>query len=139
MKIKEVIPLYLKHMKSLGRSYYTIRKAKYALRDFVRFLEGEGVFHMEKLTPELMEEYQEELAFHITAKGVLLSLRTQQDRLSCAKCFTRFLKDKDYLVSDPGERIKLPKQPKRLPKTILSTKDIKKLMGAPDMRTNSGY
>ncbi|MDY7037214.1 MAG: tyrosine-type recombinase/integrase [Thermodesulfobacteriota bacterium] len=139
MKIKDIIPLYLNYLKSLGRSYYTIRKVKYGLKGFTRFMEGEDTYHIEALTREIMEEYQEELAFTITAKGALLSLRTQQDRLSCAKCFTRFLKDRDYLVSDPGEKIKLPKQPKRLPKVILNRKEVKQILNAPDTRTNQGY
>ena len=44
MKIKDLIPLYLKHLKTLGRSYYTVRGARYGLRDFVRFLDGEGIY-----------------------------------------------------------------------------------------------
>ena len=139
MLINEIIPVYLKSLQSLGRSYYTIRKVKYGLRHFTRFLEGEGLYHIEDLTREIMEEYQEELAFSITAKGALLSIRTQQDRLTCAMGFTRFLKDRDYLVSDPGDRIKLPKQPKRLPKVILNDVEVKQILSAPDTRTNRGY
>ncbi|MDY6973786.1 MAG: tyrosine-type recombinase/integrase [Thermodesulfobacteriota bacterium] len=56
-----------------------------------------------------------------------------------ARGFTRFLKEKDYLLHDPGERIKLPKTPKRLPKIILSTQEVKRLINAPDMQTNMGY
>ena len=137
--MKDAIQLYLKHLKILGRSYYTIRKAKYGLRDFTRFLEQEGVDRIENLTRDIMEEYQQDLAFRLTAKGSLLSLRTQQDRLSCAKGFTRFLKDRDFLVSDPGDMIRLPKQPRRLPKVILNPKEVKQMLHAPDTRTNPGY
>ncbi len=137
--MKKIIRQYLKHLKVLGRSYYTIRKAKYSLRDFTRFLEQEDIYHIENLTRDVMEEYQQDLAFRITAKGGILSLRTQQDRLSCVKGFTRFLKDRDYLVSDPGERIILPKQPRRLPKVILNPKEVKQMLHAPDIRTNQGY
>ncbi|CAB1057698.1 hypothetical protein D1BOALGB6SA_2451, partial [Olavius sp. associated proteobacterium Delta 1] len=42
MKIKELIPVYLKNLKVLGRSYHTVRGAKYVLRRFVRFLETEN-------------------------------------------------------------------------------------------------
>lgn len=137
--MKDIIQQYLKYLKILGRSYYTIRKTKYSLKDFSRFLEAEGINHIENLTRDVMEEYQQELAFRVTAKGNLLSLRTQQDRLSCAKGFTRFLKDRDYLVSDPGSRIRLPKMPKRLPKVILNHKEVKQILHAPDTRTNAGY
>lgn len=137
--MKDAIQLYLKHLKILGRSYYTIRKARYSLRGFTRFLKQEGVDRIENLTRDIMEEYQQDLAFRLTAKGSLLNLRTQQDRLSCAKGFTRFLKDRDFLVSDPGDMIRLPKQPRRLPKVILNPKEVKQMLHAPDTRTNPGY
>ena len=139
MNTSKLIPSYLKHLQSLGRSPYTIRKIKFGLRAFIRFLEGEKIYRIDELTSDVMEEYQQETAFRLTAKGTLLSLRTQGDLLCAAKGFTRYLKDKDYLISDPGDSIKLPKQPKRLPKAILGTKEIKKLIAAPDTRTNRGY
>ena len=139
MRIKEITPIYLRHLKTLGRSYYTIRVSKYNLMAFLRFLETEQAFHIEDITGDLLEEYQQDLAFRLTAKGTLLSLRSQSKHLEVVRGFTRFLKEKDYLVYDPGERIKLPKQPKKLPKAILSAGEIKNLMAAPDMRTNRGY
>jgi len=139
MTIRELIPIYLKHLKTLGRSYYTIRGAKYGLADLAGFLEEEKAPCLEDLTSDILYEYQQELAFRLTAKGRLLSLRTQGQSLGVVKAFTRFLKQKDYLVHDPGEAIQLPKKPKRLPKVILSHNEIRKLMDAPNMRTNKGY
>jgi integrase/recombinase XerD len=139
MKIRELIPIYLKHLKTLGRSYYTIRGAKYGLRDLAQFLEEEKAPCLEDLNSDVLYEYQQDLAFRLTAKGRLLSLRTQAQSLGVVKAFTRFLKEQDYLVRDPGTAIRLPKKPKRLPKVILNTNEIQKLMDAPNTRTNRGY
>lgn len=139
MKIEEAILVYLKHLMILGRSPYTIKGARYSLADFSRFLQGEDIHLLEKLTADLLEEYQQELAFRLTAKGNLLASRTQAQLLSVVKTFTRFLKEKDYLVHDPGERVKLPKKPKRLPKAILTPTEVKRIHKAPDIRTNRGY
>ncbi len=139
MKIKELIPLYLKHLKVLGRSPRTIIGAKYDLSIFVRFLDEMQVYTLESLGADVLEAYQEDLAFRLTAKGSLLTLRSQAQRLSVVRGFTRYLKQEDYLIHDPGQRIKLPKTPRRLPKVVLSAAEIKKLLNAPDMRTNRGY
>ena len=139
MKIRKLIPVYLKQLKVLGRSYYTIRGAKYVLHRFTRFLEAESADHIEDLNADILAEYQQELYFSLTAKGKPLTLRTQAQMLGVIKGFTRFLKDKDYLIHDPGESIRLPKKPKRLPKVILSPNEVKQLLDAPDMRTNRGY
>ena len=139
MKIKEIIPIYLKHLKTLGRSYYTIRGARYGLGDLQRFLDGEGLSHIDDLTSDVLEEYQQDLAFRFTSKSKPLTIRSQSQLLCVVKGFTRFLKDKDYLLHDPGEGIRLPKKPKKLPKTILSTSEVKKLLDSQDMHTDNGY
>jgi integrase/recombinase XerD len=139
MNIKEIIPVYITHLHALGRSPFTIKKTRSGLKDLICFLEQEGITQVQDLTREGLEEYQQDLAFRLTAKGTLLNLRTQETRLCTAKGFTRFLKEKDYLVSDPGKHIQLPKQPKRLPQVNLSQSEVKKLMQAPNMQTRLGY
>jgi len=139
MKIKDVIPEYLKYMHAIGRSPLTVRNARFILKSVARYLEQQGVFYIEELNREVIEEYQEELAFSLTAKGKPLSVRTQVKRLNTLTCFTRFLKEKDYLVNNPGACIKLPREGKRLPRSILDRSEIKTLLNAPDLRTNAGY
>ena len=139
MQVKVAIPIYLNHLKLLGSSYYTIRAAKYGLRRFARFLEEEQVVDIEALNQDIIAEYQQELYFCLTAKGKPLTLRSQSQLLSTVKGFTRFLKAQDYLVNDPAEAIRLPKKPKRLPRVILSSSEVKKLLDACDMRSNGGY
>lgn len=139
MKIKDIAAEYLNYLKALGRSYYTVKGAKYDLARFVRFLETEKTQCIEDLTAEVLSDYQQELVFSLTAKGKPLSVRTQTQRISVIKGFTRYLKEKDYLVSDPGKAIKLPKKPKRLPKLILARHEVKTLLQAPDVQTNQGY
>jgi len=139
MRIRELIPDYLKYMKALGRSDYTIKVAKYEIRALADFMEKEKLYNVEDMTGEVLRDYQEELAFRLTAKGRLLSLGTQSKMLSMIRGFTKYLKQKDYLINDPGECITLPKKAKRLPKGILNQTEIKKLIDAPDMQTNRGY
>lgn len=139
MLINKVIPHYLRHLKILGRATLTQRNAKYGLQDFNRFLAEEKVHHIEELTAEVMAEYQQELAFRLTGKGTPLTLRSQGQLLAVAKNFTRFLKEQDYLLADPGEKIQLPKKPRRLPRVILSAAEMKQLLNGPDIRTDRGY
>ena len=106
MKVKDIIPLYLNHLKAMGRSERTVTGARYDLHRFERFLEEEGILDLEDLTSDAMYDYQQSLAFSLTAKGTLMTLRTQAQLLGAAKGFTRFLKKMDYLIYDPGEKIK---------------------------------
>jgi integrase/recombinase XerD len=139
MKIARLIPVYVDHLRSCGRSAHTIKGIRSSLKHLIGFLESENITDLEDLTSQVVEEYQSELCFCLTAKGTPLSRSTQIQRLCNIKGFTAFLKAKDYLFGDPGEAIEPPKQPRRLPKAILSAKEVSKLLAAPDMRTNSGY
>ncbi len=139
MKIVELIADYLKYLLTLGRSYYTITDAKFVLRSFNRFLEEEGVVYVTDLTRCVLKEYQQELAFSLTAKGTPLAIRTQLKRLGTVKGFTRYLKESDFFVSDPGENLKLPKEPRALPRVIMDRDDVQKMLLAPDIHTNRGY
>lgn len=131
--------MYLKHLRILGRSRYTIKGARYELKKLATFMEQESIPTLDNLTIDILCEYQQELAFKISVKGKLLSLRTQAQSLGTIKAFTRFLKEKEYVIADPGKAIQLPKKPNRLPKVILNTSEVKKLMEATSIRTNKGY
>jgi len=139
MNAQEAIPLYLQHLTAAGRARHTLKGTRHALKKFARFLEGEKAAEVTGLTRDLLEDYQEELAFALTAKGKPLSPRTQGLLLSAVKGFTRYLKEKDYLIRDPGDGLKLPRKPRTLPKVILSPPEVKKLLNAPDTHTSQGY
>jgi integrase/recombinase XerD len=139
MEIKALASDYLKHLQSIGRAFYTRKNCKSCLRDFARFLENEQVHAVEDLTQEVLEEYQQDLAFRISNRGSLLNQRSQEKLLLTALSFARYLKEKDYLVSDPGEHIKRPRQARRLPKIILSPAEVRKLLKTPDTQTPLGY
>jgi integrase/recombinase XerD len=139
MRVKAAVPDYLNQLKMLGRSYHTVKNARYTLRHFADFLEAENVDRIEDLSADILGEYQQELYFCLTAKARPLTLRTQALRLSIVKGFTRFLKDRNYLIHDPGQSLQLPKKPKRLPRVILSSAEVKKLLQAPDTHSDGGY
>ena len=139
MDVTRLIPEYLKHMQARGFSAHSVLNAKGVLRNFAAFLHQDRITGIEQLTLNVLEEYQQEIAFSFTAKGRSLAIRTQEKRLSTIKGFTRFLKEHDYLVQDPGSLLKLPKKTKTLPRSILGEPDVRKLIAAPDSRTNQGY
>lgn len=139
MEIKNLIQRYLQHLRVQGRARTTIRGAKYGLMDFSRFLDEVNVHVLADLNKDVLREYQQELAFRLTAKGTPLSLRSQGQLLGVVKGFCRYLRDKEYLLTDPADGITLPKKSRRLPRAILDPTEVKKLLAAPDMQTNRGY
>jgi integrase/recombinase XerD len=138
MKINDAIKLYQKHLRSLGRSVYTLKGARYGLKSLAAFLEEENVAHIEDLNRDGLQAYQEELSYRLTAMGAPLSRATREKLINVARCFTRFLKQKDYLLADPGDALTPPKSGRRLPRSILSLAEIRQLLSAPDLTCNQG-
>ncbi|MDA8138948.1 MAG: tyrosine-type recombinase/integrase [Desulfobacteraceae bacterium] len=139
MKTAQLIPAYIEYLRGCGRSPFTIKGIRSSLKNFIRFLESENLTDLEELTSQALEEYRADLAFSLTAKGTPLGRQTQIQILCNVKGFTAFLKARDYLLQDPAEGLTVPKQPQRLPKAILTAKEVEKLLNAPDMRTSRGY
>ena len=135
----DLIADYLTYLHALSRSYYTIRDATFVLRQFNRFLKEMGVVHITDLTRDIVEEYRQDLAFSLTAKGRPLAIRTQVKRLGTVKGFTRYLKETDYFVRDPCDTLKFPKEPRALPRVIMDKDDVQIMLSAPDIHTNRGY
>ncbi len=139
MKIKDAVTLYLQELAVLNRAPGTITSVKSALNHLKCFLQDQNIDTIEHLTDDILADFQHELYFKLTAKGISLAVGTQIRLLCAARGFTRFLHHKDYLAADPGKAIVLPKMVKRLPKAILSTKEIKALLAACNMQTRTGY
>ncbi len=139
MEIKSLIPKYLEELKILNRSPLTIRNIRNALKQMILFLESEGVADLDQLGHSSLDLYQEELTYRLTAKGKQLSVRTREKYLCSVRGFATYLYENDYLATDLSKSIKLPKQPKPLPKVILDSSEIKKILAASNMQSNDGY
>ena len=139
MRIDQLIPGYLEELQLLNRAPLTIRNIRRGLGQLLLFLEMEGVHHLEQLNGDVLQQYQEELAYRLTAKGKQLSARTREKYLCALRGFLVYLYERDFLAVDHSKSVKLPKQPQRLPKIILDHNEIKKILAAPDMHTNEGY
>ncbi len=139
MKIVSLIPKYLHHLKMVGCAKTTIKGNKYALKAFVRFLDEMYINELTELCRDVLLEYQQELAYRLTSKGTPLTLRSQAYALGVVKGFCRYLNDEEYLLTDPAAKITLPKKPRLLPKIIMDSEEVSKLLSTPDMRSNKGY
>lgn len=139
MRINDAVRLYHRHLEALGRSPHTRKRHRHALGRFAAFLAAERIAEIGEITADVLAEYRQELAFHITARGGLLARNSRVKLLSVVKGFTRFLWESDRLIRDPGAKLELPKETKPLPRVILSPAEIKKLLRAPDTRTNRGF
>ena len=119
-----------------GRS---IESSIWRLGKFFAFLESLDITHIDQITKEAVIAYQVELYERINSKGLPNTVSYQNGMLSSVKQFTRFLKERDYIVSDPARDIRYAKQPKQLPRSVLTRSEARRIIHAPDTKTTVGY
>jgi integrase/recombinase XerD len=139
MLLSDAVRQYLNALLAGGRSAYTVRGAKSALKTLMAFLSSAGVENIEHLTHDVLLRYREALSWHVTGKGTPLTARSQSELLGHLRAFCRWMVAQDWLVSDPSKRIPNPRKPQQLPKAILDEEEVERILAQPDMQTARGY
>jgi integrase/recombinase XerD len=85
-----------------------------------------------------LSAYQGDLYAFRRANGRPYAAAYQAVRLVVLKHLFRFLCRRSYLLHDPAADIELPRLEKRLPRTILTSGEVRKILEAPDGKTARG-
>lgn len=139
MPLADALRRYLNQLLAQGRSRHTLRGARSALKQLMAFLDSIGIAAIAHLDHEALMRYREELAWRLTAKGTPLSVRSQLELLMHIAGFCRYLAAQGWLLADPSKNIPRPKKPRRLPRSIMETKEVERMLAAPDTTTLRGY
>lgn len=130
---------YREHLTVLGYAKSTINGHIFSLNRFFKYLMDQNVDKIAAVTKEMIRDYQTHLFEEINFKGDPNSVCTQNNKLKVVKAFFRFLAEYDYLAGDPAKDITYAREPQRLPRSILTPSEAKKLLHAPDTKTVLGY
>ncbi|MDA8160020.1 MAG: tyrosine-type recombinase/integrase [Desulfobacteraceae bacterium] len=142
MKESNLSPLaaeYLQALQVRNLSARTINGRRFLLEKFFLFLAERGVTHTDGITKGVIADYQTELYHAVNHRGRPNCVGYQNGRMAAVKGFTRFLKERDYLVADPAQGIPYAKRPQRLPRGILTPAEARKVINAPDTKCAVGY
>jgi site-specific recombinase XerC len=102
MQITDAVRHYLNAQQTKGKSRLTTINAKSSLKRLCAVLDGIGVTTVGALNHDALMAYREELAWHVTAKGSLLSERSQSECLGHLRAFCRFLVCEGWLLANPS-------------------------------------
>ncbi len=137
--ITKYIDEYLKHMTIRNLSKNTVIERKWRLEKFKEFLDKKEISNIDDINKEIIISYQVHLFETINNKGKQNSAGHQNNMLSTVIQLLKFLKERDFIVSNPACDIQYAKVPKKLPKGILTPTEAKKIIHAPDIETAIGY
>lgn len=130
---------YREHLLVSNYAPGTIKSHLFYLKRFFAYLRENAITEITAVTKETIRDYQTHLYEEINFKGQPNSVLSQNNAFNVVKSFFRFLCENDYLVGDPAREISYAQIPKRLPRSILTQAEMRKLLHAPDTKTALGY
>lgn len=116
---------------------YVISRAK-CLDGFAAWAEDRGLSKPGEVTKPVLERYQRHLFYYRKKNGQPLTTATQYYRLMSLKMFFRWLARQNLILSNPASDLDMPRVERRLPKAILTAKEIERVMARPDVATPLG-
>ncbi len=131
--MKQHIKAFELSLKAMNQASGTIKIKMLKLNRFIDYLQQNDIDRIDDITAETIESYRVEI--HKSLNGVAY----QNSILSVIRQFTRYLYRQNHIVSDPGKDIEYAKIPQTLPQSVLTPKEAKKIIHAPDVKTITGY
>lgn len=139
MDLPELIDSYAKHLAALNRAPKTIRQYVQWVERFFSFAAAIGVKTPADVTSAHLLAYQKHLADLVNRKGRISSVKVQNHHMIGIVLFLRYLCAEGILAHNPAQHVQYAKVPEQLPRDILSTAEIKKMLRAADVHTVMGY
>ncbi len=135
-KTEKVLRLFEDHV-TISHAEKTAKGMLSHARLFLAWLEERGTSLADVRTAEV-EAYQAQVCALRQKDGTPYSIPEQTYRLAHVKALFRFLYRRGYVLTDPSAGVEYPRPEKRLPRTILTREEARKLVEAPDTSSAEG-
>jgi integrase/recombinase XerD len=130
---------YIESLRVQNYSGRTIDGRERYLDLFMLWCEERALTRPAQITRPILERYQRYLfQYRRPRGGKPLSFRAQHARLGALRNFYGWLCRQNLLLSNPAADLVLPRLEKRLPKHVLSAKEVELILDQPDLLTPLG-
>jgi len=109
----------------------TLGAYRYALGNFLEYLEAQGLTHPQDITPQHIRAF----LVHLQRRG--LKDTTQHLHGRCLKTWLRYLVEEGDIPENPMRRVAMPRLEKRVPPPF-APEEVQRLLAACDRRTPKG-
>ena len=121
-----------------GYSKDTVRARRQAIRRFIAWADERGLNAPGNITRPMLERYQRYLFYYRKADGKPLSIGMQGQYLSSLKTWFKWLVKEHHILANPAADLDLPKQPKNLPRALLSVQEVEAILSEAEPNTPQG-
>jgi integrase/recombinase XerD len=139
MKLDELLHRFQGDLQIRNYSARTVSDYGYNLGLLFQFLDNRQISDVQSLTSSVLTEFQRWLYYQPTKHGAARGVLNQNGILAAVKSFCRFLKAEGYLATDPAAAIEYAREPRSLPRNVLTPQEAKRIIEAVDTTTALGY
>lgn len=129
-----LVKAYLEWMRVRGYSEHTLHARRYALSFFLKWCDERELVRLSDITMPILERYQRNLFRYRKKDGKPLSFAAQRARLVNLQQFFKWLTRQHHILYNPASELVLPKKLRPMPKSILSAKEVEKILSVPDLK-----
>lgn len=128
LPLTRYMDMHFEWMLVTGYSAETVRARRIAIRRFIAWCNERGVTDPREITKPIIERYQRHLFYYRKEDGAPMTTGTQHGCLAPLKSFFKWLARENHILYNPASELDLPRQPKTLPRTILSVADVEAIL-----------
>ncbi len=121
-----------------GYSADTVRARRVALRKFIGWCDERGLDDPREITRPMLERYQRYLFYYRKADSAPLTLGMQVQYLAPLKTWFKWLSRQHHILANPAADLDLPRQPKRLPRSVPSVAEVEAILAEADPASTKG-
>jgi len=127
MDFSQALMSFLSSLKTRNYAPATIRVYREQLKVFGRFLKEKRIDDVRQVTHQDLSEYQDQVS------NQPISLPTQALRIRAVKRLYEHLMNENHLLMNPSARITEPPMGERLPKVLLTSEEVNKILKQPNL------
>ncbi len=123
---------FLEHQRVRNYSERTLATTESALRGFVEWANDRELEHASQITKPVLDAYQRWLFYFRSSTGKPLAFSSQRVRLQKLRGFFKWLTKENVILSNPASELEMPRVERRIPRAILTEREIEKVLAQAD-------
>ena len=136
--MKQIIQQFLDHLQVRNYSARTIADYGYHLNLWLQFLREHKIADLPRIVDSTLAEFQRWLYYQPTRLGTARGVLNQNAVMAALKSFFRFLKSEGLVLHDPAAALEYARQPKCLPRNVLTQQEARQILEQVDPSTPLG-
>lgn len=123
-----LLQAYLLWLREHNYSELTLEGRELHLCELVDWCGQRQLFYASQISKPILDRYQRTLFYKRKSNGEPLSFSTQCGRISAIRAWFKWLMQQDYIASNPASELQMPRVEKRLPKSLLSEREVEQIL-----------